>query len=73
MNKEKHLELKKIDIKCITCENVVKTYSTTDNIRVDICSNCHPFYTKQTSIWSKKGRVDKFNKKFNKVEKLAKK
>jgi large subunit ribosomal protein L31 len=39
--------------------------STLDKIRVDICSNCHPFFTGEQRIVDAEGRVDKFKKKYN--------
>ena len=38
--------------------------STKENIQVEVCSKCHPFYTGKQSTASKKGQVEKFNKKF---------
>lgn len=39
--------------------------STMESIRVDICANCHPFYTGASRILDVEGRVDKFRKKYN--------
>ncbi|MGE4170627.1 MAG: 50S ribosomal protein L31 [Candidatus Margulisiibacteriota bacterium] len=39
--------------------------STKDTIRVDICSNCHPFFTGEARIMDTEGRVEKFRKKYN--------
>ena len=46
------------------CGNTFKTKSTTDKINVDVCSMCHPFYTRKQNFGSRKGQVDKFNKKY---------
>ena len=46
------------------CGNVIKTRSTKENIRVEICSKCHPFYTGQQKAAQARGRIDKFNKKY---------
>ncbi|RJP17597.1 MAG: 50S ribosomal protein L31 [Deltaproteobacteria bacterium] len=51
-------------IKC-ACGNEIKTRSTVPNMRVEICSNCHPFYTKKQKIVDSTGRVEKFKKKYN--------
>ena len=40
------------------------TGSTKENIHVEICSKCHPFYTGQQKATQARGRVDKFNKKY---------
>jgi large subunit ribosomal protein L31 len=39
--------------------------STKDNLKVDICSKCHPFFTGKQKLVDAGGRVDKFKKKFN--------
>lgn len=45
------------------CGNTFTTGSTKKNIRVEICSKCHPFYTGQAKLVDIEGRVDKFKKK----------
>lgn len=52
------------EIKC-ACGNVIETRSTKSNLRVDICSKCHPFYTGKQKLVDTGGRVDRFNKRFN--------
>ena len=49
-------------VKC-ACGNSFETISTRDNISVEICSNCHPFYTGQQKFVDTEGRIDKFVKK----------
>jgi len=46
------------------CGNTFKTMSTTDKISVEVCDKCHPFYTGKQNLGSRKGQVDKFNKKY---------
>jgi len=46
------------------CGNTFTTMSNTDKISVEVCSKCHPFYTGKQNLTSKKGQVDKFNKKY---------
>ena len=46
------------------CGNVINTKSTKGDIRVEICSKCHPFYTGKQKLVDTSGRVDKFNKKY---------
>ena len=46
------------------CGNTFVTGSTKENIHVEICSKCHPFYTGQQKATQACGRVDKFNKKY---------
>ncbi len=46
------------------CGNQVQLGSTQQQIRVEICSNCHPFYTGQQKIVDTEGRVDRFVKRY---------
>ena len=46
------------------CGNTFETRSTRQNIRVEICSNCHPFYTGKQKIVDTEGRVEKFLQKY---------
>jgi len=54
-------------IRC-ACGEVIETGSTKQNIRVEICSKCHPFYTGRQKLVDTGGRVDRFNRRFG-VEK----
>ena len=47
------------------CGNTFKTGSTQPELRVDVCSKCHPFFTGKQKFVDAGGRVDKFKKKFN--------
>jgi large subunit ribosomal protein L31 len=51
-------------IRC-ACGNVIETRSTKPEIRVEICSKCHPFFTGKQKLVDSGGRVDRFNKRFN--------
>lgn len=64
MKKEIHPKYEETEIKC-SCGNKIKTKSTVQNLHIEICSNCHPFYTKKQKIIDSAGRVDKFKKKYN--------
>ena len=59
-----HPDYKKTTITC-ACGNVIETGSTVENITVEICSACHPFYTGKRKLVDTGGRVEKFNKRFN--------
>lgn len=59
-----HPKYVETEIKC-ACGNVVKTRCTVPNMRVEICSACHPFYTKENRVLTTTGRVEKFNKKYS--------
>ena len=50
-------------VKC-NCGNEFTIGSTQEEIRVEVCSKCHPFYTGQQKATQARGRVDKFNKKY---------
>ena len=51
-------------VTCVTCGATFTTGSTVKEIKVDTCSNCHPFYTGKQRFTQADGRVDKFNKKY---------
>ncbi len=59
-----HPNYKQVTVRC-SCGNEFVTGSTKDEIRVEVCSKCHPFYTgNQKSRVEAGGRVEKFNKKY---------
>ena len=51
------------------CGNSYKTRSTVGDIKVDICSSCHPFFTGTQKIVDTEGRVERFKKKYAKTGK----
>jgi large subunit ribosomal protein L31 len=55
-------------ITCV-CGNVIKTRSSKKDIKVEICSNCHPFMTGKQKIIDTAGRVERFQKKYESKEK----
>lgn len=48
-----------------SCGNTFTTRSTKPSIRVDVCSNCHPFYTGTQRIVDSAGQVERFRRRFN--------
>jgi large subunit ribosomal protein L31 len=50
-------------VRC-ACGNTFQTRSVRDEIHLDICSNCHPFYTGKQKLIDTAGRVERFNQKF---------
>lgn len=64
MKKDIHPQLVDCAVSC-ACGNKFTMKSTKDVIKVDICSECHPFYTGSQKIVDATGRVDKFKKKYN--------
>jgi large subunit ribosomal protein L31 len=63
MKKDIHPQYKAAKITC-ACGNVIETRSTTETIQVEICSNCHPFYTGKQKLLDTAGRVDRFKKRY---------
>ena len=59
-----HPNYKPTTIKC-ACGEVIETSSTKQDIRVDICSKCHPFFTGKQKLVDTGGRVDRFKKRYN--------
>ena len=49
------------------CGSTWETRSTKSEIRLEICSNCHPFFTGKQKLIDTEGRVDRFQKKYQKV------
>ena len=60
-----HPKYKEAKVTC-ACGESFLTRSTKENIRVDICSRCHPFFTGKQKIVDAEGRVEKFKKKYAK-------
>ncbi|MDL2211424.1 50S ribosomal protein L31 [Erysipelotrichaceae bacterium OttesenSCG-928-M19] len=69
MKKGIHPDYKQTTVTCTTCDTTFETGSTIEDIKVDTCSNCHPFYTGRQRFASAAGRVEKFKQKYNKEEK----
>ena len=62
---------KYIDTEIIcSCGNKFKTKSTQPNIRIEVCSACHPFYTGQKRLVDTAGRVDRFKERLEKSKKM---
>lgn len=58
-----HPKYEETTITC-ACGNVIHTRSTKKDIKVEICSKCHPFYTGKQKLVDTGGRVDRFKKRF---------
>ena len=64
MRPEIHPKYNQVNVKC-NCGNQFVTGSTKEEIKVEVCSKCHPFYTgSQKLLLEAGGRVEKFNKKY---------
>ena len=60
-----HPEYKETTITC-ACGEVINTKSTKQNLRVEICSKCHPFFTGKQRFIDTAGRVEKFKQRYAK-------
>lgn len=57
-----------LTITCMGCGNKIQTRSTKGkDFSIDVCSNCHPFYTGRQKFVDSAGRVERFQKKFSRV------
>ncbi|MBI5788141.1 MAG: 50S ribosomal protein L31 [Candidatus Schekmanbacteria bacterium] len=63
MKKGIHPEYKETNITC-TCGNIVKTKATKENIHIEICSSCHPFFTGKQKFIDAAGRVERFKTRY---------
>lgn len=59
-----HPNYSQTTVKC-ACGAEIVTGSTKEGLKVDICSNCHPYFTGKQKFVDAGGRVDRFNKRFN--------
>jgi len=65
MKKGIHPQYKETTIVC-ACGEAIHTRSTKQNIKVEICSKCHPFFSGKQKLVDSAGRVEKFRKKYGK-------
>lgn len=49
------------------CGNVIETRATIEAVKIEICSNCHPFYTGKHKLLDTAGRIERFNTKYAKT------
>ena len=59
-----HPDYKECKVTC-ACGNTFVTRSTKEELRLDVCSACHPFFTGQQKFINRGGRVEKFKNKYN--------
>jgi len=59
-----HPEYVEATVTC-ACGNTFKVGSTKSQLKVDVCSKCHPFFTGQQRILDTAGRVERFNRRYN--------
>ena len=71
MQESIHPDYKEIKATC-SCGNVIEIKSTlAEDLQLDVCSECHPFYTGKQKLVDTGGRVDKFRKRFGSKNKAA--
>ena len=70
MKQNIHPEYKVINVHC-ACGNSFDTRATTDNITVEICSACHPFFTGKQNLIDTAGRIEKYMQKYNLADKKS--
>jgi large subunit ribosomal protein L31 len=68
MKEDIHPQYQECTVIC-ACGNTFKTRSTKKEIRVEICSQCHPFFTGKQKLVDSAGRVEKFRKKYGNAKK----
>ena len=68
MKADIHPTYEETTITC-ACGEVIHTRSTKKNIRVEICSKCHPFFTGDKKYVDTAGRIERFERKYKKKEK----
>jgi len=64
MKEKIHPKYEMTKINC-ACGNVIETRSTAKDIKVEICSACHPFFTGKQKLVDTAGRIERFRKKYN--------
>jgi len=64
MKNDIHPKYYQAKVVCTSCGSEFTTGSTLKEIKVDTCSNCHPFYTGRQRFAQAEGRVARFNKKY---------
>lgn len=65
MKKELQPDYHLAKVTCSTCSEEFVLGSTMKEIKVDTCSNCHPFYTGSQAFIQAQGRVERFNRRYN--------
>jgi large subunit ribosomal protein L31 len=64
MKKDIHPTSVECTVTC-ACGNSFKTSSTKEELRIDICNECHPFFTGSQKVVDTAGRIEKFKKRYN--------
>ena len=65
MKQKIHPKYHEVDVRC-ACGNTFSTRSTSSELKVEICSSCHPFFTGKQKLVDTAGRVERFNRRYQK-------
>jgi large subunit ribosomal protein L31 len=63
VKKDIHPTMNMVTVVC-ACGNTFETHSTKDELRLEICSNCHPFFTGKQKLIDSAGRVERFQRRY---------
>ncbi len=69
MKKDIHPNYTTATVSCI-CGSTFETRSTVGDIKLEICSECHPFFTGRQKVVDTAGRIDRFNQRFKKSQNI---
>jgi large subunit ribosomal protein L31 len=72
MKKDLHPQVNNVTARCV-CGNSFQTISTNSSLDLDICSNCHPFFTGTQKFVDTAGRIEKFQQRYDLSKNKAKK
>jgi large subunit ribosomal protein L31 len=67
MKTDTHPDYREATVTC-SCGNTFQTRSTAGDLRVELCNECHPFFTGRQKLVDSGGRVDRFNKRYGQVK-----
>ena len=71
MKPDIHPEYHEVTVTCV-CGNTFTTRSTAEKIELEICSNCHPFYTGKQKLVDTAGRVERFRRRYAQAGEMQK-
>lgn len=63
MKSNLHPQLHQVEVTC-ACGNKFMTHSTSDEVRLEICNDCHPFFTGKQKLVDTAGRVERFQRRY---------
>jgi large subunit ribosomal protein L31 len=70
MKKDIHPRYHRATVVCGSCGTTFEVGSTQESLHVDICSNCHPFFTGRQTIVDTAGQVERFQKRLERAQRL---